>query len=61
MLRLAGVSLTVAGQPLLDDLTWTLQSGQHVGLVGRNGTGKSTFLRALSDLHPVDEGVIERR
>jgi ATP-binding cassette subfamily F protein 3 len=61
MLRLDGVSLTVAGQPLLDDLTWTLQSGQHVGLVGRNGTGKSTFLRALSDLHPVDEGVIERR
>lgn len=61
MLRLDGVALAVAGQPLLHDLNWTLQEGQHVGLIGRNGTGKSTFLKALADLHPTDDGLIDRR
>ncbi|HEY1346252.1 MAG TPA: ABC-F family ATP-binding cassette domain-containing protein [Streptosporangiaceae bacterium] len=33
---------------LLDDVTWQLGPGERVGLVGRNGSGKTTFLRVLA-------------
>lgn len=36
------------GQPLLEDASCTLVRGRRYGLIGRNGTGKSTMLRALA-------------
>jgi ATP-binding cassette subfamily F protein uup len=46
---------------VLDHATLSINEGEHVGLAGRNGCGKSTFLRiAAGELQP-DEGQVTRR
>ncbi len=47
MLRLDGLSLAMGDQDLLHDAHWHLRPGVRAGLIGRNGTGKSTLLRAI--------------
>ena len=43
---------------LLEHLILQLYAGELVGLIGRNGTGKSTLLRTLAGLHPALNGHI---
>lgn len=51
--RLTNVSVDVGGRPVLQNLSWTLQSGEVWALTGPNGAGKSTFLRLVrGDLWP---------
>ncbi len=50
------VRITVGDRLLIDDFDGRITRGEVVGLVGANGTGKSTLLRALSGLHPVADG-----
>jgi len=45
-------------QPLLDDVSLTLEPGERVCLVGRNGSGKSTLLKIIAGDIKVDEGEI---
>ncbi|MFN0067584.1 MAG: ABC-F family ATP-binding cassette domain-containing protein [Limisphaerales bacterium] len=45
---------------LLDGASLSLASGDRVGLVGRNGAGKSTFLRILAGEVPPDDGEVTR-
>jgi ABC transport system ATP-binding/permease protein len=45
---LESVSLSAGPKPILADLTWQVGPGDRVGLVGRNGTGKTTLLRLLA-------------
>jgi len=47
ILELQGVSVGPAGEALIRDASLILSEGQRVGIVGRNGTGKTTLLRAI--------------
>ena len=47
---------TPDGRPLVDDLTWRLGPGERIGLVGVNGSGKATLLRALAGEYPLAAG-----
>ena len=47
------LSFGFAGNPLLENITFTLSEGDRVGLIGANGEGKTTLLRLiLSELEP---------
>ena len=48
-------------QTLFQRASLTIQQGERVGLLGANGTGKSTLLRVLAGVEPPDDGVIERK
>src|SRR5450631_126553 len=47
LLRLDKVSLAYGSRPLLDQVSLQLDEGERVGLVGRNGEGKSSLLRLV--------------
>ena len=49
------------GRPVLDRATLSIQEGDRMGLVGRNGCGKTTFLKILAGLHEPDGGRVTRR
>jgi ABC transport system ATP-binding/permease protein len=59
VIELADVSVSAGGRVLLDDVTWQLGPGDRVGIVGVNGTGKTTLLRLLAGLLPVPTPVAE--
>jgi ATP-binding cassette subfamily B protein len=45
-------------QPVLHDVSFTVESGEMVGIVGRSGSGKSTLVSLLARFHDVQEGRI---
>src|SRR5437764_11991340 len=47
MLSIQDISIRLAGRLLIDHATVQITPGARVGLVGRNGTGKSTLFRAI--------------
>jgi len=51
-------SLALGTTQILEGVSLGVSSGTRVGVVGRNGGGKSTLLRVLAGLQPVDEGRI---
>jgi ATPase subunit of ABC transporter with duplicated ATPase domains len=58
-LRARGVSLSFDAAPVLVDVDLQVAPGQRVGVVGPNGTGKSTLLRVLAGQLVPDEGAVE--
>ena len=46
------------GEPVLEDISFTVKSGEMVGLVGASGVGKSTLINLLMRLYDVDSGSI---
>ena len=48
VVELRGCSVVMDGRPAIDDLTWTVRSGQCWGVLGRNGSGKSTLLQLVT-------------
>jgi ABC transport system ATP-binding/permease protein len=58
LLTLDAVSLAFGMQPLLDQATLTVEQGERICLLGRNGEGKSTLLRIVSGEIQPDGGVV---
>lgn len=56
VLTLSEAQLSWGDLPVLDKADFSLQEGERVGLIGRNGTGKTSLLKVLSRLAPLDEG-----
>ena len=61
MLELTDVTLRVAGRPLLEGASLRVPVGTRVGLVGRNGTGKSTLLKLIAGELQPDAGSLRLR
>lgn len=59
MIKLQNFTVRMAGRTLIENLTVTLNEGHKYGLVGRNGTGKSTFFKVLLKTLQADEGRLE--
>jgi ATP-binding cassette subfamily F protein 3 len=49
------------GRTIFRAISWTIQDGEKIGLVGPNGIGKSTLLRTLAGLEQPDGGIITLR
>ena len=50
LLSVANVTFSFGDAPLLNGVNLTLEAGEHVGLVGRNGCGKSTLMKLIAGL-----------
>src|ERR1051325_9801985 len=61
ILNATEVTVRYGEQAILDAATLAIDEGQRIGLVGRNGCGKSTFLKLLAGLQPPDGGMVTRR
>ena len=54
------LSVNFGMRQLLDDVNFYLNEGDKTGIIGINGTGKSTFLKIMAGLLPQDQGTIFR-
>ena len=61
LLTLLDAELAYGLTPLLDQAACTLNEGDRVGLIGRNGTGKSTLLGVVAGRVTLDDGEVKRR
>jgi len=59
MLSIRNISFAIEGQPLFEDASATIPTGHKVGMVGRNGTGKTTLFRLIREEWSLDDGEIE--
>ena len=60
LIQLSQVSLAYGHVPLLDHVDLVIESGQHIGLIGRNGTGKSSLLKVIAGESAPDDGKVWR-
>src|SRR5437016_2181040 len=60
-LQAVDLSIEVGGRPVLEGASFTLGPGDKVGLVGRNGAGKTSLLKVLSGEGAPIGGTIARR
>ena len=59
VLSVSDLSLAFGHVALLDHAAMALETSERVGLIGRNGTGKSSLLRILAGLEPPDDGLVQ--
>ena len=61
LLTIQDAELAYGLHPLLDRAALTVADGERIGLIGRNGTGKSSLLAAIAGTIALDDGEIRRR
>ncbi len=57
VLELIGLSKSYDGIPLFTNVDFLLQRGEHVAILGDNGTGKTTLLKIINEIVPADAGI----
>ncbi len=60
MISMLGATLAWGDAPLLDNAELTISEGERLGLIGRNGAGKSSLMKVVAGTEKLDEGVIKR-
>jgi len=60
MLQLSGAGKRFGTKLLFEEVNWLITPDERTGLVGGNGTGKSTLLKILAGLESLDYGVVSR-
>ncbi len=58
ILELHKISKSFPNKPILDKFEYVFQKGERIGIIGKNGTGKSTFLNILSGRNQPDSGKV---
>ena len=61
LVTLQDAALAFGLHPLLDRATLTVDDGERIGLIGRNGTGKSSLLAVLAGSASLDDGELKRQ
>lgn len=56
VLSVEGLSKSFDNVPLFENINFSLKRGEHVAIIGDNGTGKTTLLKILNELIPADTG-----
>ena len=59
VLKVSDVSFSFGNRTILENASFVLQKGEHVGLIGLNGEGKSTFIKLITGSLTPDNGKIE--
>src|SRR6266436_8845408 len=60
MIQLSGAGKRYGHKLLFENADWLITPESRIGLVGANGTGKSTVMKVLADLESLDYGSISR-
>jgi len=60
MLHIHNLSISFGGEYLFKEISFKLSAGNRVGLIGKNGAGKSTMLKIISGEMPLDQGQIAK-
>lgn len=58
MLNVSGLSKAYSGRELFSDISFTMSKNEVLGLVGRNGCGKSTMTKIILGIEDADEGAV---
>src|ERR1044072_1593964 len=61
VISLSSAQLAFGHVALLDHADFSLEAGERVGLIGRNGAGKSSLLKIVADLMKPDDGLVTRQ
>jgi ATP-binding cassette subfamily F protein uup len=59
VLSISDLSLAFGHVPLLDHAAMAMEAGERIGLIGRNGTGKSSLLKIIAGLEAPDSGLVQ--
>jgi ATP-binding cassette subfamily F protein uup len=59
VLSLSNAHLAFGHVALLDNAAFSLESGERLGLIGRNGAGKSSMLKIIAGLEKLDDGLLQ--
>lgn len=58
IITLTDAQLAFGHYPMLDHATFSMEAGEKIGLIGRNGTGKSSLLQVLAGQAQLDDGML---
>jgi len=59
IIEVRGVSFRFGQHAILNEITFSIQKGEYISIIGPNGSGKTTILRCLDRIYPVPMGNIQ--